>query len=229
MPTRRRAPNLYIQQSKTAIELSTRYRMMTAPALAKLRHGLYPTEQIASRVLQRLVDQGELRVATLVGKQMYFFVANDQANSGLSENAKIRNYAMLLACTGGKTCRSRLSRDDFEKYFPDLRRRGQPMNYYVDLSGGHPILGFLRIDMGGHGRWDRIIAKAHDDARKHRLEPACERFIERGAFEIRIVTSLQSKHDRIVRTLAERPSHAGIPIRVTVAPKLLNLIAPTKY
>ena len=100
------------------------------------------------------------------------------------------------------------------------------MNYYVDLSQDQPKLGFLRVDTGGHGRWDRVVSKALDDMRKHRLEPAFARFIKRNALEIRVVTALPQKADRICRALTDKSTSLTRSIQVSVVPELLNLIAP---
>ena len=100
------------------------------------------------------------------------------------------------------------------------------MNYYVDLARDQPKLGFLRVDTVGRGRWDRIVAKALDDVRKHRLETAFSRFIERDALEIRVVTALKQKANRISRALKNKPTSLGQSIEVSAVPELLNLIAP---
>ena len=69
-------------------------------------------------------------------------------------------------------------------------------------------------------------SSALDDARKHRLEPAFDRFRKGNAIETRIVTALPQKADRIRRALLDHPNPSGIPIQISILPELINLIAP---
>ncbi len=217
-------------QAQTAmevvVELTHRYRMMTARHLHSLREDLFPRGDDAVRALDALVKTGQLRSGQLYSEVFYYFAAETTDGGGLSENAKIRNYAMLAVCTQQSERRTRLNQAEFKRYFPGLCRPGLPMNYYVDIDMGNSRLGFLRVDLGGHGRWDRILSKARDDARRHKLEPAFRPFVQRDAMEIRIVTTLPQKAERIRREIPERPNPAGIPIHVSVVPELLHLIAP---
>ena len=215
------------QQATAAIELTGRYRLSTASTVASLRKDLFPNEDIASQVLMELCREHILYEATLYAdKNCYILAPASNVQAALSENSKLRAYAMLAVCATRKHNRTRLTSAEFQKYFPDLCRPGLPMNYYVDLTAPQPVMGFIRVDTGGQSRWDRIVAKAQDDARKHRLEPAYERFIQRNAFEIRITTPLPQKADRIRRAIADKPNPIELPIKVSVVPELLNLIAP---
>ena len=67
------------------------------------------------------------------------------------------------------------------------------MNYYVDTSGPQPRLGFIRVDAGGRGRWDRVLAKCRDDLQVHQRMLASAQFIDRQAFEITLITTLPKK------------------------------------
>ena len=100
------------------------------------------------------------------------------------------------------------------------------VNYYTDTTGQVPRLGFLRVDTGGHGRWDRILAKCRDDLQEHALDAGFAPFIRQGMFEITLITTLPQKAQRIQHTVADWDEAARSLIRVAVVPELLNLIAP---
>ena len=84
-----------------------------------------------------------------------------------------------------------------------------------------PVLGFLRVDMGGHGRWDRVLAKCREDARRHAAMPAVNQAIAADQFEIALVTSLPQKAERLCQALKQLSSLPAIPIRVTSIPELV--------
>ena len=213
--------------AEAAVALTERYKLMTAAALCALRPDFCPHERLAQQSLKELVAGGALAEAPLYRNRTCFYrVAPEGERREFSETSKIRSYAMLAVCATGSAKRTRLTRTEFQQYFADSYRPGLPMNYYVDLSTPQPLLGFIRVDQGGQGRWDRVVAKALDDARKHRLEPAFARFLKRNALEIRIVTALPQKADRLRRALNEKQVARGIPIHISVVPELINLIAP---
>jgi len=213
--------------AETAVSLTARYRLMTASALRELRPDLYPRERSARKVLIELARRGELAEAPLYRNRTCFYRREPaEHREEFSEPAKIRAYAMLAVCAAREARRTRLTREELQKYFADWYRPGRPANYYLDLSDEKPVLGFLRVDHGGRGRWDRVLAKALDDARKHRLEPAFERFLAQGALEVRIVTALPQKANRLRCALNEKQAARGVPIHISVVPELINLIAP---
>lgn len=199
-----------------------RFGLLTPIALQALRPDLFALPRSAGELLTRLSNNRVIKSANLYEGHPFYFRDGEKC----SESTKVRSYAMLAVCTANGSQRMRLTRSEFARYFPDVCRPGLPMNYYIDLTTQRPVLGFIRIDRGGHCRWDRIVAKTLDDARKHRLEPAFERFTQRQALEIRIVTALPQKADRIRRALIDHPNPSGIPIQISVLPELINLIAP---
>ena len=215
------------RHAEAAISLVQRYKLMTAAALHELRFDLFPSERFACQCLRRLTSAGVLAEAPLYRNRSYFHrTAPGTSVREFSEESKISAYAMLAVCTSRTNTRTRLTREEFQEYFADTYRPGLPMNYYIDLSASQPVLGFVRVDQGGQGRWDRVVAKALKDARRHRLQPAFARFLKRDALEIRIVTALPQKADRLRRALHEKQAARGIPIHISVVPELINLIAP---
>ncbi len=222
-------PNRATDETAVALrELAERYQLITAAAATQLRRDHFNTDAQAIDALHQLAPAGSLREVTLFGNVTCFVPEVRRCKKPLSETTKIRALAMLSVCASASHHRTRLTGIELEKYLPELQRPGLPMNYYVDLSHDQPKLGFLRVDTGGHGRWDRIVAKALDDVRKHQIEPAFRRFIQRDALEIRVVTPLHQKAIRITRALNDRPTDLGQSIEVSVVPELLNLIAPIR-
>jgi hypothetical protein len=178
----------------------------------------------AKRILKSLTDTRDLHCGVLYRNRRCWLPA-EQARA-LSEDAKIRHFASLVfCCLQGKT-RVRLTPADYHQHFPDLLRHGGSTQHYIETFESSATLGYLRVDAGNHGRWDRIVAKARDDVRAHLARSAYQPFIESGSIEVHIVTALPAKAARIERTLQETPQRLPIPIRVTAIPALINLIAP---
>lgn len=191
------------------------------------------------RVLSDLRNSGVIDAASLYqGRQYYFLPCPDDSSidcepsvnrkqfGPLSEQAKIRNFAILHHCCMKNTRRRRLSSAEIEQYFPDLHRPGLPRNYYITLDTTKPRLGFFRIDVGGRGRWDRVVAKCCDDLHRHWANQAVREFIKRDLFELTLITALPQKAARIQRTLIESNDPRIGMICVQPVPELLNLIAP---
>ena len=99
-------------------------------------------------------------------------------------------------------------------------------NGYYFQAEPQPVLGFLRIDLAGSGRWDRVLAKCCEDARYHAQASSFQQVIDAGQFEITLVTALPQKAERLCQALRSLDSLPAIPIRVTSIPELVNLIAP---
>ena len=100
------------------------------------------------------------------------------------------------------------------------------MNYYVDMSQSQPRLGFVRVDAGGRGRWDRVLAKCRNDLDTHSADAGFRNFIDRQAFEITLITALPQKARRLADSLSSMHDSGIRMIRVLAMPELLNLIAP---
>ncbi|MHC4880387.1 MAG: hypothetical protein ACYTGL_28390 [Planctomycetota bacterium] len=210
------------------LEHVARYRLTTLPALCQLPAFRQRPESSVKRLLRSLVRDGQLQRAALFHNRNYYCSRQvSRSPSGvLSESEKLRAYAMLLYCCLGTAQRERLTRSELHTHFPVLSEPGLPLNYYVDSSGDTTRLGVLRVDLGGRGRWDRILGKARDDVLKHQGRTGIRDLIRQGQFEVTIMTALPQKAARICDTMTSESHPLDACIRVSSASELLYLIAP---
>lgn len=85
-------------------------------------------------------------------------------------------------------------------------------------------MGFLRVDMGGSGRWDRILAKCEHDAKLISNAPRFSEVLKTGRAEVSLAVTLPHKAERLRQALQDSP--LSMPLRIIVIPELLYLIAP---
>lgn len=210
------------------LEHIARYRMTTLPVLSQLPAFRHRPESSVKRLLRGLVHEGRLRRASLFHNRDYYcaYRASNSLTGLLSESEKLRAYAMLLYCCQKGSQRERLTRTELQTHFAMLDEPGLPLNYYVDSSSETTRLGLLRVDLGGRGRWDRILGKARDDVLKHLGRAGVRELIQQRQFEVTILTALPQKASRICDTIASEPHPLDACIRVSCASELLYLIAP---
>jgi hypothetical protein len=132
--------------------------------------------------------------------------------------------AMLKLCFSDVECqRRKLLSEDFSACFPDIQVDSQNRENYYLLEGR---IGYLRVDLGGRGRWDRIAAYCARDLARHETQPAFAPLMRDGFFEMTIVTCMPQKARRLRQLLARRPLHEVVAVDVVAFPELLNLISP---
>ena len=206
---------------------------MRLPALKRKSHAN------VQRVIDRLVNQRLLTETSLYPGRSCFYLTSKGIDAigtsvigrrmddrPLSEESKIRRFAMLSFCCLGTTPRMRLSPAILQDTFPTLDATSLTAGHYVQATTER-VIGFLRVDMGGKGRWDRVLAKCAEDARGFANNPTWRERVAAGGFEITVATALPQKAERLSRALLESPP--SLPIRIAVIPDLLNLIAPPPF
>ncbi len=215
-----------------------RYRLSTSAVIDQLPEFRNQGRRELRHELHQLSAADYLGAAPLFRNQRYYFLGpanrrrapgqngNEDGAGPLSELAKIRNYAMLSFCCLGKHRRQRLTSEELQRHLPGLVRPGLPLNYYLDRAAAEARLGFLRVDTGGRGRWDRILEKARADMKTHWGTRELRGFIERGLFEITIITALPQKATRLREALDSWTDGRKALIRICICPDLINLIAP---
>lgn len=229
---------------QAVLEHLARHRMTVLAAVQQMPEFKRLGRKRTAAFLHQLCRSRELGTAPLYRNRRYFFLGshsfdrvasvwsksvNVDRYGPLSELAKIKNYAILVFCCLSGHRRQRLTPADFDKCFPNLCRPGLSMNYYVDTSGPQPRLGFIRVDTGGRGRWDRVLAKCLHDVTTHEVVPGFRPFIARQAFEITLITPLPHKARRIAETVRAMDDPRANLIKVSAMPELLNLIAPPPW
>lgn len=138
-------------------------------------------------------------------------------NRPLSEESKIRALALLSFCTLSDVQRvPRISAFNGS----DTRTWS---NFYVEQSIEQRV-GFLRVDMGGRGRWDRILAKCEHDAQLIRSDHRFAETVAAGRAEVSLAVTLPHKAERLRQAVIDSP--LALPLRIFVIPELLYLIAP---
>jgi hypothetical protein len=199
-----------------------RYRLTVSEAVQRLPafHGR-PSSKVL-RTLARLKAQRRVAVSWLYAGRRYYVLREADDSDRLSETAKVRHFARLAFCCLSSTPRLGLTRTELVARVEGLALPSSPSAYYVEADR----IGFLRVDVGGPGRWDRILAKALEDAREHAQDPAWRPWIDAKLFEITILTALPQKAERLYRALAVLDQSPSATIRVTALPELLYLIAP---
>ena len=224
------------QSELSVLRLTNHYGMSVVEVVARLPELNGYSSKAVQRLLGRLVRRRLLTEAWLyAGRRCYLLAAagfhaitdaetfRPFDNRPLSEESKIRRFAMLSFCCLGRTVRMRISPSVRQDASTDLGSALLTGSYYMQL-GNSTVYGFLRVDMCGEGRWDRVIAKCADDARRMKTSDAWKTHIAAGHFEITIATALPQKAERLSRELGNNP--AELPVRIAVIPDLLQLIAP---
>ena len=154
---------------------------------------------------------------------------SDARRRPLSEEEKLGAYAMLAFCLGTDIRRVKLTTEDLRAYIPEFSesfdRQADParLEWYY-LAGER--LGYLRVDRGGRGRWDRIASYLERDIVRHESQPGFYRLIADGYFEVTVVTASAHKARRLGGLLAERPVRHNVAIHCFVLPELLHFLAP---
>ena len=211
------------------------------PEMAAFVVRLRNAKVTAHDLLDSLAAKGYLGQAPLYGNRRYYFLDDrahqefdlDKSDMGpLKEREKVYRYAMLRLCLESNPPRRPLTRSDFKYHFPqlfDARPRGrqnsrkqQPRFRSYYLAGSR--LGLLRVDFGGNGRYDRILAAVYRQFRTHQSMPPYAELITRDAFELAIVTAFRTKARRLMVDLANGTTDT--PITVHAVPEMREFIAP---
>ncbi len=197
--------------------------------------------EVKTTLIRLSRDAGYLARAPLFGSQSYFYLSrkyvrqsggSDYVHHGrpLGEAEKLTAYAMLRTCfANGEPARRKLTAIDFEDHFPQLadelgvsHKSSKADRYY--LAGDR--LGYLRVDRGGRGRWDRVLGYCDRDITKHSGTPGCRQLVDSGFFELTLVTATSQKARRLRQAEFERPIHDKVTVHVLVVPELLHSLAP---
>ncbi len=146
----------------------------------------------------------------------------DQPAQTISVQALRRRFAMLQFCCGRPRC-NKLTPQELSSRFPSLFRFGSCHNYYFTHRDAQPRLGFLRVDLGGPGRWDRIVSKTLSDIHWHFAVPLIRTLLACESFEITVLIAQAAKAERVRQRLL-RKHLLTVPTRVETLPELTDLL-----
>ncbi len=219
------------------IEHIVRYSMTTAEASHRAGVRGMTDAAVAESRLRALQRRGELCCLPLTTRMQCFVLsANARTTTGEltasksqwldSPRARMERYAFLAFACLGSAIRTKLLHAELRERFADLFRPQTAHHYYVTNEFAVARLGFLRIDSSTHGRWDRIVAKACDDMRRHLSIPLVRTLLDSDAFELTVLTALPAKAERIAEAIGTKREALPIPYRVIAVPELINLIRP---
>lgn len=223
------------ERLRLALRHVARYRLTTPEAARTVASLRLKSNANAVAFLRRLVAAGWLGEAPLDRHGSYFYLSEHGAkevcpsdeqsfrHSGpLSEVAKTRAFALLAFCRLTGAHRERLRPDELGRVVPGFDPVGSTSTFYAERSETARTIGFARVDVGGVGRWDRILATLAADLRTFDADPALRPLITGRAFEVTLVTATREKADRLRSTLAETGT-PSVPVHVVAVPRLLAL------
>ena len=158
------------------------------------------------------------------GVELLLYCQGSKRRRAPSNRNQITSLATIHFCHFLNAQRELLTPEEFKSHFPELHKPQHDRRYFLDRECSPVRLGFLRIDHGGDGRWNRIIDKARRDFDKHRRDPAFADLISNQWFEVHIVTGTKRKAIRIEQTVRQTRRRSDEAIRVTAIPELLPFI-----
>lgn len=220
------------QSVQAVVEQIARYRLSVFESIERLPafadYGPREVRQVVRECEQRqfigsALLHAKLRYWHLLAAGAELCRCGEERIGPLSEPAKVRAFAMLRFCCLTNTPRHRLAPDELRQHFPDLSRSGLPSTYYFD-SSGVGRLGFVRIDAGHRGRWDRILQSVQTDMREHLAQAGFRRLVHAGRFEITVLTVFRQKALRIHDALTNQARGLCVPVNVVALPELLPLV-----
>lgn len=223
------------ERIRLALQHVARYRLTTPEAARTVASLRLKTNANALAFLRRLVAGGWLGEAPLDRHGSYFYLTERGAREvyrdtelslrhagPLSETAKARAVALLAFCRLTGANRERLRPDELRRVVPGFDPAGSASTFYAERSETARKIGCARVDVGGVGRWDRILATLAADLRTFAADPALRPLIAGAGFEVTLVTATREKADRMRSTLLETAT-PSIPVHVVTVPRLLTL------
>jgi len=215
-----------------------RYRLTVREVVARLPEFCRATTADIDARLQRLEKSGFIATTWLYAERRCFIltpkgairvrgsVSDRDTQAPFSETTKIRRFAALTFCHLTSIRRQRLTAAELAEQVTGVNGSDADTPYYISLDEAPTRVGFLRVDLGGQGRWDRILAKCQQDVRDHANDPNWLPWIASNRFEVTLVTALPHKAERLHHALSQQEHPPPVPIRITAIPELLYLIAP---
>ena len=184
------------------------------------------TRRETKRALRELSDSaGMLQREQLLGPgHCYTLGKADGETKRFCERGIATALAMLSFCfSDPRRRRQKLIPGEFQSHFPDLVIDDWSSEHYYLAEDR---LGYLRVDLGGNGRWDRVIHYCTRDILRHEARLELARLMRDGFMEFTVATATHQKARRLRQAMLRQPLHPHVTTQVVVAAELLHLIAP---
>lgn len=193
------------------------------------------THEAAKSLLKRLRGRGLLGSAHLTSSSRYFFLTPrgfrllgepSRRVGALSPQPLAEAFGVLEFCTF-RSDRKKLTRDEFQKTFPQLVRRGLPsQNFYLDEEDAVRRLGVIYIDRGADPA--RITRKLDQKYVGRYLSSSAwrEQVVDAGRLTIAVVTPTPEKGTKLRELLEESIAGPwrGITFRFETVETLLPIL-----
>lgn len=234
------------------VEHLHRYRLTTA-AIVQIR-GLCggSTAEEAEKVLDVFVSQGSLQKAPLTlannspacywlsQKAAKQFGVADASARHHSLNDRLSHWAISQFCAATQPFRELLTQKEFCERFSALWRPGQPHRYYLQPTQEGVSLSFLKVDLGGASRWDRVVDSCYRFLAKRTQRSTADgglaapselyaQLIANHRFQMSLLVASPEKAGAINARLDLDAVEHGVraPIVPYVVPGLMNLLLST--
>ena len=235
---------------RDALELVARYRLTTPGILADASDlDLAEAQTLLDRLTEsELLVAGDLAPGVgpcyqLTHRATQKLDLDPAFAKPLHRDARIEWYAIASFCTAGGQPRRLYTKEEFVERHGSLWYPGQPVRYYLEPGAdGCTRLAYLKVDIGGRGRWDRLIDSCARFLRqridlqqaspRHRNQiGAFAELVRRGRFQITVLVALDDKRRSIERELARRAAagETAPPLVPHVVPGMFSLLhAPSE-
>ena len=184
------------------------------------------TRGATKRALRELCEgAGLLQREQLLGRNHCYTLSKTNGEPRqLSERGVATAMAMLsFCCADAQRRRQKLLPRELASHFPDLViDESCSEHYYL----AEDRLGYLRVDLGGRGRWDRVMQYCTRDIVRHEARFELAKLMLDGFMEFTVATATHQKARRLRQAMLRRPLHPYVNTQVIVVPELLHLIAP---
>lgn len=234
------------------VEHLQRYRLTTAAIVAARGLCGSSTAEEAGQLLDEFVAQDWLQRAPLAlaagSPDCYWlsrraveqFAVADTSAKHHSLNDRLAHWAISQFCASSQPFRELLTQQEFCERFSALWRPGQPLRYYLQPSQQGVSLAFLKIDLGGASRWDRVVDACYRFLAKRTQRPTAEggptapaelyaQLIANHRFQISLLVASPEKAAAINARLDLDAAKHGIraPIVPYAVPGLMELLLST--
>lgn len=216
-------------RDRQIIEHIRRYRLTTLEVLERV---VLPStsRNSLSKITNRLCVAGLLQKYTLVHPTKYFVLGQISAHTiGIGEHRVAPlgpqslpiEYAVLIYATLAKQPKIRQTQEELLADCPWLPIGLAKAPHCLDVP--NHVLELVRVDLGGPA--DHVARKCAADLTRRRRIAEFTRLLQQQRFRLVVITATQGKASAVQQALDRHDWPAGLPIHLSIVPKLLTLLA----